>query len=436
MDKLLLIIKREFLAKVKNKSFIVITILSPVLMVALLAFIIFIQNTSQNEFKTVAYIDTENLFPEVFQDAENEKYVNLSDLSFEKAKTLTEESAYYGLIAIPKQQELNSLEEEIAFYSKESVSMIYIAGLESKFSEKIRNLKLEKLNIDLEKIKESNTKVVIKTTKFSGEQSSKMSSMLKMAFGGAMGYMIFMFIVIYGNSVMRSVIEEKTNRIIEVIISSVKPFYLMLGKIFGNALAGLLQFLIWIVSAGILMFVLSSVFGVDTAAVNSPNLTPEMTEQLMDSNGGSIAEIIREIWNLPLISMFFSFLFYFLGGYLVYSSIYAAIGAAVDSETDTQQFMIPVLMPLMIAIYAGFSIVENPHGSIAVGFSLFPLTSPIVMLMRLPFGVPAWQLILSMVLLLLTFVFIVFVAAKIYRIGILMYGKKPSYKEIWKWLRM
>ncbi|MFT4644045.1 MAG: ABC-2 type transport system permease protein [Planctomycetota bacterium] len=436
MEKLLLIIKREFLSKVKNKSFIVITVLSPVLMVAMVALIVFIQNSSQNEFKTIAYQDTEKIFIEVFQDSENEKYVDLSEFSFEKAKTFTEESNYYGLISIPNMAELEKLEKSISFYSEESVSMIFLAGLESKFSEKIRNLKLQKLNIDLQKIEDSNTKVTIKTTNFSGEHSSKMSSMLKMAFGGAMGYMIFMFIVIYGNSVMRSVIEEKTNRIIEVIISSVRPFYLMLGKILGNALAGLLQFAIWIISASVLMFVLSSFFGVDTAAVQSPGITPEMTEELMNSSNMDLGLIIKEIFALPLWSMLFSFLFYFLGGYLVYSSIYAAIGAAVDSETDTQQFMLPVLTPLIIAIYAGFSIIENPHGSIAIGFSLFPLTSPIVMLMRLPFGVPAWQLILSMFLLVLCFVFIVFVAAKIYRIGILMYGKKPSYKDIWKWLRM
>ena len=188
---------------------------------------------------------------------------------------------------------------------------------------------------------------------------------------------------------------------------------------------------------GFLLTIVTFVFGPETA--NSGNvmgkMDPELMQQVQDSTANNIQLILAEIKNLPILTMFFSFIFYFLGGYLIYNSIYAAIGAAVDSETDTQQFMMPVIMPLMIAIYVGFSIIENPHGPIAVGFSLFPLTSPIVMLIRIPFGVPWWQIVLSMALLLVTFVGIVWFAAKIYRVGILMYGKKPSYKELYKWLK-
>lgn len=435
MDKLLLIIKREFLAKVKNKSFIIITILSPVIMVALLAFIIFIQSSSRNEFKTVSYIDSGNIFEEVFKDSEHIKYINLKELELEKAKLFTKESDYYCLVHVPDINNIEELEKKISIYAENTVGMSFLTSLESKFAKVITNKKLTKLNIDLEKIKKSDTNVNIKTIKFSGEQSSKIGSMLKMAFGGGMGYLIFMFIIIYGNSVMRSVIEEKSNRIIEVIISSVKPFYLMLGKIFGNALAGLLQFAIWIVSALILISVLSSVFGVDSSIVNTTNISPDLQNKMQNSMG-EVNNVIAEIWNLPLLAMLISFIFYFLGGYLVYSSIYAAIGAAVENETDTQQFMIPVMTPLIVAIYAGFSIIESPHSTISVGFSIFPLTSPIVMLMRIPFGVPTWQIILSIVLLILTFFVIVFIAAKIYRVGVLMYGKKPSYKELYKWLRL
>ena len=267
---------------------------------------------------------------------------------------------------------------------------------------------------------------------FSGEKSSKIGAVLKMIAGGGFGYLIFMFIIIYGTSVMRSVIEEKTSRIIEVIISSVKPFELMLGKIFGNALAGILQFIIWMISAGLLMFLVMYVFGYDAG---STPVSSEMMEQVQQQDADTLQLAFQEIKNLPIITLFFSFIVYFLGGYLIYSSIYAAIGAAVDSETDTQQFMMPVLMPLIIAIYIGFSIIENPHGPIALGFSLFPLTSPIVMLMRIPFGVPWWQIAISIFLLIITFIFIVWFAAKIYRIGILMYGKKPSYKELFRWLK-
>jgi ABC-2 type transport system permease protein len=246
-----------------------------------------------------------------------------------------------------------------------------------------------------------------------------------------------MFIIIYGTSVMRSVIEEKTSRIIEVIISSVKPFQLMLGKILGNALAGILQFIIWMISAGLLLTMTVYVLGIEAAEPTSAmgQMNPEMVQQVQQSATSELQVVLLELKNLPILTMFFSFIFYFLGGYLIYSSIYAAIGAAVDSETDTQQFMMPVLMPLMIAIYVGFSVIENPHGPIALGFSLFPLTSPIVMLMRIPFGVPWWQILISMALLLITFVGIVWFAAKIYRVGILMYGKKPTYKELYKWLK-
>jgi ABC-2 type transport system permease protein len=211
----------------------------------------------------------------------------------------------------------------------------------------------------------------------------------------------------------------------------------MLGKIIGNAMAGILQFIIWAILAGFILYSITIFFG--TEAVDSSSaieqMSPEMVQQMQKSTNSDLQVILLEIKNLPIMTLFFSFIFYFLGGYLIYSSIYAAIGAAVDSETDTQQFMMPVLMPLVIAIYVGFSVIENPHGPIALGFSLFPLTSPIVMLMRIPFGVPWWQIVVSMSLLIITFIGMVWFAAKIYRVGILMYGKKPTYKEIYKWLK-
>lgn len=244
---------------------------------------------------------------------------------------------------------------------------------------------------------------------------------------------------------MRSVIEEKTSRIIEVIISSVKPFQLMLGKIIGTSLAGITQFAIWIVSASLLLLVAFSIFDIDPSALNSSspitagmgaNMTPPVptADQTMQLYA-------QELFNIPWAMLITFFLVYFILGYLIYSSIYAAIGAAVDNETDTQQFIFPIILPLMLAIYVGFfSVFSNPHGPIAVGFSLFPLTSPIVMLMRLPGGigeggVPIWELVTSILLLIVTFIGIVWLASKIYRIGILMYGKKPTYRELFKWLK-
>ena len=233
---------------------------------------------------------------------------------------------------------------------------------------------------------------------------------------------------------MRSVIEEKTNRIIEIIISSVKPFTLMLGKIIGNSLAGILQFLIWAFLGGLLFFILSVVFNVQLGA--SSSIDPQLI-------GGKSAELTQlfqlyfnEILQLPLATIFVGFLFYFIGGYFLYSSIYAAIGAAVDSETDSQQFLLPIILPLMLGVYVGFfSVLNEPHGTVAMVFSMIPLTSPIVMLMRLPFGVPWYEIAVSLAILFATFTATVWFAAKIYRIGILMYGKKPTYKELYKWLK-
>ncbi|GGK59995.1 MULTISPECIES: ABC transporter permease [Flavobacteriaceae] len=436
MDKLKLIIKREFLAKVKNKSFIVMTILSPLLMVGLLLLIVFLNQKNSEEVRTVAFVDESNLLATVLEDTNATKYIDLTDLGIEEAKKQTEGN-FYGLLFIKKSDSLINLSKGIQFYSEDTPSLNLLGSLENKLEKKIRNLKIEQLNFDLDKIKATETSVSIATENFAGEKSSKIGSILRMIAGGGFGYLIFMFIIIYGTSVMRSVIEEKTSRIIEVIISSVKPFQLMLGKILGNAFAGILQFIIWAISAGLLLTIITYVFGIETTSSGTAmgQINPEMIEQMHASSASELQVALQEIKNLPILTMFFSFIIYFIGGYLIYSSIYAAIGAAVDSETDTQQFMMPVMLPLIIAIYVGFSVIENPHGPIALAFSLFPLTSPIVMLMRIPFGVPWWQIITSMLLLIGTFILIVWFAAKIYRVGILMYGKKPTYKELYKWLK-
>ena len=436
MGKLKLIIKREFFAKVKNKSFIVMTILSALLMVGLVALIVFLNQKNSEEIRTIAFVDESNLLASSFENTTSIKYVDLTALGIDEARKQSEKS-YYGVLFIPKNDSLKDISKGISFYSEDAPSLSLLGDIENKLEKKIRDLKIEQLNIDVAKIKATETNVDIVTENFSGEKSSKIGSVLRMFAGGGFGYLIFMFIIIYGTSVMRSVIEEKTSRIIEVIISSVKPFQLMLGKILGNALAGILQFIIWMISAGLLLTITVYILGIEAAESTSAmgQMSPEMVKQMQQSSPTEIQLALAELKNLPILTMFFSFIFYFLGGYLIYSSIYAAIGAAVDSETDTQQFMMPVLMPLMIAIYVGFSVIENPHGPIALGFSIFPLTSPIVMLMRIPFGVPWWQIAVSMALLLLTFVGIVWFAAKIYRVGILMYGKKPSYKELYKWLK-
>jgi ABC-2 type transport system permease protein len=234
--------------------------------------------------------------------------------------------------------------------------------------------------------------------------------------------------------VMRSVIEEKTNRIVEIIISSVKPFQLMMGKIIGTSLAGLLQFFIWAIIGLTLMIGASVFFGIDTSP--SAKIPPALIHAAQQDFASTAQMYVKELWGLPIATILISFVIYFIGGYFLYSSFYASIGAAVDNETDSQQFLLPIIMPLVLAVYIGFfTVINDPHGTIATVFSMVPLTSPIVMLMRIPFGVPLWQLAISIAILFGTFFFVVWFAAKIYRVGILMYGKKPTWSELYKWLK-
>lgn len=438
MSKLKLIIQREFIAKVRNKSFIMMTFLSPLLMIGMGALIYFLMQKNDEKIKKIVYVDTSEMFSkEDFKDSKTIHFLDYTALGAEETKKKVEEGNYYGALIIPKQDSLELLAKSIEFYSKDSPGMSLINSLENKIESKIRNKKLNNFGIDLDKIKASKINTDIKMFNFSGEESSKLINGLKIGVGAIAGYLLMMFVLIYGTSVMRSVIEEKTSRIIEIIVSSVKPFQLMLGKILGNASAGLLQFFIWGIILFVISIVASSVFGVDVVEMQTAKVPVEQMEAVKAAAGGDKMQlVIQEILKLPILKMFILFIFYFLGGFMLYSSLFAAVGAAVDNETDTQQFMMPIMLPLILGVYVGFAMVINdPHGSIAVLFSHIPFTSPIVMLMRVPFGVSWYELIISMALLLVTFVFMVWLTAKIYRVGILMYGKKPTYKDLYKWLK-
>jgi ABC-2 type transport system permease protein len=438
MSKLKLIIHREFIAKVRNKSFLIMTFLSPILLVGMGALVYFLMKKNDEKVKEIVYVDNSELFTkEDFKDTKTIHYQDFTALGIEETKKKVEEGDYYGALIIPKQDSLEVLANAIEFYSKDSPGMSVMNSLETKIERKLRNEKLNSFGIDLEKINASKIQSDIKMLNFSGEESSKLINGLKIGIGLIAGYLLMMFVMIYGTSVMRSVIEEKTSRIVEIIVSSVKPFQLMLGKIIGNASAGLLQFLIWGILIFIITTVASSIFGIDMVEMQTSKLPAEQLEAAKQAAGmDKMQLIILEILRLPILKMFVLFIFYFLGGYMLYSSMFAAIGAAVDNETDTQQFMLPIMLPLILGVYVGFATVMNdPHGSIAVLFSHIPFTSPIVMLMRVPFGVSWYELALSMTLLLITFVFMVWLAAKIYRVGILMYGKKPTYKDLYKWLK-
>src|SRR5690554_617277 len=438
MSILSLIIKREFIAKVRNKSFIVMTFLSPLLFVGMAVLIGYLATINQGEVKKIAVFDQGNFFTkdELVNDKKYE-YQYLSDMDFDKAKEIAAES-YEALLYVPNNIDKKNLTNKIEYLSDNSPSMDFIYKLENIIEDKITKLNIESSGVDYSIIENAKVEANIHLAKFSGEDSVKGLNGIKVAIGSIFGYLIMMFIIIYGNFVMRSVIEEKANRIIEIIISSVKPFQLMMGKIIGNSLAGLLQFMIWAGVGLILFVVLSNFLGIQMTG--GTDAFAEMNPEVINSAKADLAQTaqiyINELWNLPLASILISFILYFIGGYFLYSSIYAAIGAAVDNETDSQQFMMPILMPLMLAVYIGFfTVMDDPHGSVAVIFSIIPFTSPIVMLMRIPFGVPIWQLLLSAALLYATFFLIVWSAAKIYRVGILMYGKKPTWKELYKWLR-
>jgi ABC-2 type transport system permease protein len=341
--------------------------------------------------------------------------------------------SFEGLLFIPKAGDYNLLQDKIQYLSNDSPSITFLADTEDIIAKKLTKLNFEKAQLDTLAIQKAQADINIKVAKSTGEESLKGLNEIKIAIGGAFGYLIMMFIIIYGNMVMRSVIEEKTNRIIEIIISSVKPFQLMMGKIIGTSLAGILQFVIWAIIGLALMFGSSYFLGINASP--SAKVPPEMMQQAQEQFS-TIQLYMRELWNLPIATIIICFILYFIGGYFLYSSFYAAIGAAVDNETDSQQFLLPIIMPLILGVYIGFfTVINDPHGNIATIFSMIPLTSPIVMLMRIPFGVPWWQIVLSITILFATFVGVVWFASKIYRVGILMYGKKPTWKELYKWLK-
>jgi ABC-2 type transporter len=401
------------------------TFVSPLIVVAFAFIIGFLTDVnSKSNAKDILILDESGLFGTTFSDTETIHYEYLKDKTLQEARAEVLATSKYGLLYIPKEETAQK-----AFYSEESPSLSLVNELTGALEKTLFQYNLTQKGIDKAEIDSARTKITLQMENFTGEKTSEFDNVMKIAIGGVAGYLIFMFIIIYGNMIMRSVIEEKTNRIVEIIISSVKPFQLMLGKIIGTSLAGLTQFAIWLVIGGVLFALAPSLFQVDT-----PTATQAMAATESHSE---ISNIITALYHFPFLETSGVFLLFFVGGYLLYSSLYAMVGAMVDNETDTQQFLMPILIPLMLAFYVGmFSVIEEPHGTISVVFSYIPLTSPVVMLMRIPFGVAWWEVLISLLLLYITFFLVIKIASKIYRIGILMYGKKPTYKEVWKWLKM
>lgn len=429
MKNLKLILKREYLNKIRNKSFIIMTFVSPIIMILFGLLIGYLTNVNNSgKTKKIMVLDRSGYFSQTFKNSSDIEYQYLADKNTDQAKALVQQENAYGLLYIPDTKD-SLWQSNIEFFSNDSPNFSLVRDITEDIENQIFQINLTQKGIDNAQIESAKVRIDILLANFSGEKTTELSSFINLFFGGVAGYLLFMFIIIYGNMIMRSVIEEKNNRIIEIIISSVKPFQLMMGKILGTSLVGVTQFLIWMIFGGFLMTILTSFFNVSPSSTNEILMAKSGTDRL-------ISEILVEFFKFPFMNMFVSFLLYFSGGFLLYSALYAAVGAAVDNETDTQQFMFPILLPLILAIYVGiFTVIEEPHGTISVIFSYIPFTSPVVMLMRIPFGVSWWEILISLLILYATFLIIIGIASKIYRIGILMYGKKASYKEIWKWLK-
>ncbi|MCL2596802.1 MAG: ABC transporter permease [Paludibacter sp.] len=438
MSKIGIIIEREYKTRVVKKSFIIVTLITPVLMVLLMAGPMLINMMGDSNERNITVIDQTGLYRNVLQDSTKYHFV-FADQTPDEIRTSsasTKKNAMTALLVIT--DTLTKNPKAATIYSHQQIDIDtknYISNILDKYVEHEKLLSYNIPNIK-QIIDDSKANIDIKTIRWSDDGTEKIgSSELALALGMISAFLIYMFIVIYGSQVMTSVIQEKTNRIVEVIVSSAKPFELMMGKIIGVALVGLTQMLIW----GILVSVL---YGA-AMAIMSPQLMQQTSEltatmgngQMSAISTGAMGDIFGALQGVNFLQIGILLIIYFLGGYLLYASLFAALGSAVDSETDTQQFTMPLMMPMIFAIFAGIYASQHPDTSLAFWTSLIPFTSPVVMMARLPFGVDAWQIALSVALLALSFWGSTWLAAKIYRTGILMYGKKPSWKELWKWLK-
>ena len=433
MKKIALIIQREYLSRVKKKSFIVMTFLGPVLIAAMYAFAIFLAVNSDNlsDKKKIVVCDETNTLSNIIKS--NAQYeFEFSSLSLASLKSDFDSSGNSYLLYIP-QKSINF--EGVQLYSDKQPSLAIVKYIEDQLENTLSDQKLTEKGISKKIISELDFNLNIETIRFTEEGEQDGNTSASYMIGMFSSILIYMFIFLYGVQVMRGVIEEKNNRIVEVLISSVKPFQLMMGKIVGIALVGLTQFALWVILTSAITGIIGQKFAQDKSKLMSIEKTVESSNSDKSDPAIAAGEVLNALSTINYPLVIGCFLFYFLGGYLLYSALFAAIGSAVDSESETQQFMMPVTIPLIFSfIISTSTVVNNPDGPVAFWLSLIPLSSPIVMMVRLPFGVPTWEIITSMLLLIAGFFGTVWLAAKIYRTGILMVGKKTSWKEIGKWI--
>ena len=437
-SKISIIIAREFAIRVKKKSFIFTTILTPLLFAALMVVPSLIAMYSGGEQgQKVAVVDNSGIVMPYMESDEEVIFSEVTDASVEDLKRNFDNLDYFAVVGISQLD--SSKNVSVVTYSKKQMSMDMQGRISRNVEAAVEDYKLKGYGIpQLEQIMadvESDVKVKTYTLGESGEEkASKVEIFMIIGYVGS--FLIYMFIFMFGSMVMRSVIEEKTTRIIEVIVSSVKPFQIMMGKILGVASVALTQFFIWIVITFAIVMVAGSALGLDdaaqTMAVTSSEIPVEQITAAMESEGDGFLQALKDVNYFQIIGCF---VIYFVLGYLLYSSVFAAVGAAVDNEADTQQLVLPITMPLIIGLFLMLHTFQYPDSALSFWGSVIPFTSPMVMMARIAYGVPAWELALSIGILVVTFVGMAYLSGKIYRVGILMYGKKPSWKEIWKWLK-
>ncbi len=435
MNKILLIIQREYLSRVKKKSFVIMTILGPVLMAAMIILPAFLADWSEATHKNVAVLDETGWYYEKFKDQDNISFYHVhQDLETDKEIALYEKGDL--LLYIPK-TELN-IPVFAELFSTKQAGLNVKTYIKSVMKREAENKKLLSSGIDPEVIKSSKVKIKLSTIRVEeGGVETKSNTEVEVGLAIFAGIFIYFFIFMFGAQVLKGVMEEKQSRIVEVLLSSVKPFQLMMGKIVGIAFVGLTQFLLWILLTGLFLGLFQSgVFGGSTDSLNMLASQSQIVEATGDSGVSDPFAMVTEIISgINFKIMIFSFLFYFLAGYLLYASLFAAIGGAVDQDADTQQFMFPVSIPLIFSVAMSGVIINQPDSSLSFWLSMIPFTSPVTMMIRIPFGVPVWEIVLSMSLLVVGFLVSTWMAGKIYRTGILMYGQKVNYAIMWKWLR-
>ena len=425
--------QREYLSRVKKKSFLIATLLTPLIFPAIMGVFVWIaMNEKENQsLRIIEVIDETDLF---FMES-SEQYAFTSSIEDpEEAKRMVQQGERYGFLFIPK-MDLDS-PQGIQFYGVENPSLSLMEYLEGALKRKIEDQKLYQQGIDPQVLKEIRTEVSVQSITLGEQGEEKLNdATVNYALGFLSGILIYLFIFVYGNQIMQGVIEEKSSRIVEILVSSLKPFQLMMGKIVGIGAVGLTQFLIWVVLIGTLSSIVMGVLGMQMPQQQAMELAnPEFAQATPDAS--ELTSILQVINGIDFVTLIVSFIFYFLGGYLLYGALFAAVGSAVDAPSDAQQFMFPITIPLIVAYMGLFVFVlQDPTGSTSFWLSIIPLTSPIAMMGRISYGVPFWELALSMGLLVLGFLFTTWLAGKIYRIGILMHGTKPTYKVLWKWIK-